>query len=334
MTLPSPARRAWTVAVRPARPHDRDAVLAFSTTTFDGWDYIAEVWDDWVADETGRLLVATIETGPDGDPPVAADGSAIEPGRVIAVTHVAMLSSTEAWLEGIRVDPVVRGMGVATELQSGTLRSAADLGATVVRYVTGATNEGSLRLGARHGLLPLGSWRFHGRAREDDRAGPDGRPDVEALLAEAERDHLILTPDADAEAWFARVAADPTFQAGHALYEHRGWAFQSLTSDLFARHLAAREVMALGPDRSGHWSLLVINRRSSLEDGELWPALLAGEGGMVIRLLDRLGGSAGPLARLRLPDPAPMLSGHEPAMRHLGYAPHEGLAVIVERRLV
>ena len=55
---------------------------------------------------------------------------------------------------------------------------------------------------------------------------------------------------------------------------------------------------------------------------------------MVIRLLDRLGGSTGPLARLRLPDPAPLLAGHVSAMGHLGYAPHEGRTVVVERRLV
>ena len=58
-----------------------------------------------------------------------------------------------------------------------------------------------------------------------------------------------------------------------------------------------------------------------------------GDGGLAAQLLDRLGGEAGPLARLRLPDPAPMLDGHGAAFRALGYVPHEGRMVVVEKRL-
>lgn len=337
MTDVAPARiaRAWSVSVRRARPDDREAVLAFTTTTWDGWDYIAEVWEDWVADPVGAFLVATAAPGPAGELPVDRSGEPIAPGRIVAITHLRMLSTTEAWVEGIRVDPVVRGMDIATDLQTAVLDAARAAGATIVRYVTGTRNVGSLHLGARHGLLPVGYWRFHGRGREDERAGPEGCATVEAALARAEADGILLplSAAADADRWFARIAADPTFQAGHGLYEHRSWAAQSLTAVRLADHIRSGEVLALGPDAAGHWALLIVTRAQSIEEGELWPALLVGEGGHVVRLLDRLGGAAGPLARVRLPDPAPLLDGHGSAMEHLGYHPHEGRTVIVEKRL-
>ena len=332
---PTRVPRSWSVAVRRARPEDREAVLALTRATWDGWDYIHEVWDDWVTDPVGAFLVATAEPGPDGTPPTDRDGTSLMPGWPIAIAHLAMPTPTEGWVEGIRVDPVVRGMDVATELVAGTLRAAEATGATVVRYVTSMANEGSVRLAARHGLLPIGEWRFHGRGREDDRAGSAGRAAVEEVLTEASAEGLMLPPTAatDADAWFARIAVDPTFRAGHGLYEHLGWKYQALTPALLADHLRAGEVLALGPDAAGHWALLLVNRARSLEEGELWPALLVGDGGLAAQLLDRLGGEAGPLARLRLPDPAPMLDGHGAAFRALGYVPHEGRMVVVEKRL-
>ena len=180
----------------------------------------------WVADEVGAFLVATAQIGPDGSPPADRDGVALAPGRVVGITHLALLTATEAWVEGIRVDPRVRGMDVATDLQAGVLEEARARGVTMVRYVTGEANEGSLRLGARVGLLPVGLWRFRGREREDDRVGPEGTAAVQAALDRAATDGVLLPPEAAADAgtWFARIAADPTFQAGHGLYEHRSWA--------------------------------------------------------------------------------------------------------------
>jgi GNAT superfamily N-acetyltransferase len=334
MTAPTRIARSWRLGIRRALPADRDAVLAFATTTWDGWDYIPQVWDDWLADEVGAFLVGTAEPGPDGQAPTDRDGAPLDIGQVVAITHLAMLSPTEAWVEGIRVDPRVRGMDIATDLQAGVLDAARERGATAIRYVTGEVNEGSLHLGARHGLLPVAYLRFHGREREDDRLGPTGTAAVEATLAAAERDGVLLRDPADAGAWFARLVDDPTFRAGHGLYEHTSWAQEALTEAKLADRIAAGEVLALGPDEHGRWVLLIVNRAESLADGELLAALLAGDGGRAVELLERLGGEPGPLARLRLPDPAPIMAGHEADWLRLGYRPHEGRMVIVERVLI
>ncbi|MDL2334927.1 MAG: hypothetical protein QFC55_02705, partial [Chloroflexota bacterium] len=134
--------RDWPLVVRQARPTDKDAVLAFATTTWDGWDYIPHAWPVWLAARDGAVLVAC---GPDDQP--------------VAVTRIAMVSPTEGWWEGIRVDPRVRGMEVASDLQVAELRWSAAMGANVIRYATSARNEGSHRLGARHDVNLMFAYR-------------------------------------------------------------------------------------------------------------------------------------------------------------------------------
>ena len=56
--------RDWPLVVRVARASDEAAVLSFATDTWDGWDYIHEVWDDWVADYS-RIRDAIAATYPD-----------------------------------------------------------------------------------------------------------------------------------------------------------------------------------------------------------------------------------------------------------------------------
>jgi hypothetical protein len=99
--------------VRRARPSDEAAVLSFATNTWDGWDYIPHAWPVWLAARDGVVLVAC---RPEDDVPVA-------------ITRVAMVSPTEGWWEGIRVDPAVRGMEVAADLQVAELHWSTALGA-------------------------------------------------------------------------------------------------------------------------------------------------------------------------------------------------------------
>ena len=51
---------------RPAREDDREAVLAFCARTWDDGDYIQYVWEDWLRDTSGALLVATLAGRPVG----------------------------------------------------------------------------------------------------------------------------------------------------------------------------------------------------------------------------------------------------------------------------
>jgi GNAT superfamily N-acetyltransferase len=112
--------------IRPARPEDRDAVLAFCAHTWEWGDYIEYVWDDWLHDPQGQLFVATAD------------------GQPVGVAHLLMLSATEAWLEGMRIDPAYRRQGLARALDNAMFAEAMNRGATVARLTTESTNTASI----------------------------------------------------------------------------------------------------------------------------------------------------------------------------------------------
>lgn len=320
MKTAAPAREAHPtalpIAVRRARADDREAVVGFASRTFDGWDYIPEVWDAWVDATDGVLLVATTQ---DDDRPVA-------------VTRMTVLSATEGWLEGMRVDPAVRGRAVATNLAVAQLAWAHAHGVEVLRYLTGHGNAGSLRLGAHHDFRVVGERRMFGR-HDDDRP-PTERP---AHLATLAARGLVLDAGSGAEALAAlwrQVEADPTFLAGGRLYECRPWALQVLDAQRFAAHARAGEILVL---RDGDVIAIAIMPALAViaEDDRPHLALLAGDPGAALRLVEAIAAAGADDLVIRLPDPPPML--REPdvaeAWRAAGYAPGEWTQVVTERRV-
>ncbi|MBI3989884.1 MAG: GNAT family N-acetyltransferase [candidate division NC10 bacterium] len=132
--------------VRPARPDDREPVLAFCR---DIWgpgsgDYLEETWEPWLRSDTGRLVVADA-----GDQP-------------IGVCFVRLVSGWEAYLQGMRVHPDHRRRGVATELARYCLDYAVGQGRHVVRLATAEENLAARRaaegLGFRW-VVTFGVWR-------------------------------------------------------------------------------------------------------------------------------------------------------------------------------
>jgi GNAT superfamily N-acetyltransferase len=291
--MAAPARdRASTnqpIAVRRARAADKDVVLAFASQTWDGWDYIPEVWDEWLTADDGVLLVATTQDDDD---------------RPIAITRLAVLSRDEGWLEGIRVDPALRGRGVATNLQIAELAWARAHDLRVLRYLTGQGNEGSIKLGAHHGFRTIGDRRFHGRSAGDD----DEPGDRLATLAALQVAGVLMTTDADTAAvdvaWRI-VETDATFQAGGQLYEDRPWTVQRLDRDRFEAHVRAGEVLhdAVGP------AIAVMPRIATLaQDDRPHFAIVAGDGHGALRLALAAEAAAGRPIAIRMTDPAPMFA--------------------------
>src|SRR3954469_11402755 len=279
-------RRAWPINVRLGRPEDRDAIVAFATDTWDGYDYIPQVIDKWLVPSDGIVLVATVGQTTGGPVAVDANGEALAAGTVIAMTRVTMLSSDEAWLEGIRVDPRVRGMEVASDLQVAELHWIEAHQAHVVRYITSEVNTGSLKLGARHGLVEIGRWRSRGRHDDHDDSAAPVALDIAGALGSLGR--------AGPADW-AWVRNDPMYRAARGLYEYRGWAFQELTEKRFTEHVAREEVYAATGD-DGSRSLAIVSR-GALAENDVHVAFLAGGGVAAATLLERLG-----FPETRLPD--------------------------------
>lgn len=120
------------IEIRPARAEDRDAVLAFSAHTWEWGDYIVYVWDKWLNDPDGALLVATAD------------------GTPVGLAHMQMLSAKDAWLEGLRVDPDYRRQGLGIALNQAMLVEAMKRGATHARLLTGADNIASITMVEHH----------------------------------------------------------------------------------------------------------------------------------------------------------------------------------------
>jgi GNAT superfamily N-acetyltransferase len=340
--------RPWPVVVRRARPADREPIVRFASATFDGWDYIPHAFDVWLHAPDGVLLVAAAGRLADGSVARDANGQLLAADQPVAVARVALASADEAWLEGIRVDPRIRGMDVATDLQVAELQWAAARGVRVVRYATGERNDASHRLGARHGFELLTALRTYAwtagavaGAQRPER-GPSGfELEVRkaasarraALLARLRGQGSVAAADGARQLW-ASLVDDPTFMAGARLYEPRSWALQELTSDLFTRHLAAGEVLVAGDPRA-RWALAVLPREARpAEDVSLHLALLAGDGELAIELAGLVRRVAQEPIRFRLPDPAPLLAaGVERLIGEEGFVPREWVLHLLARAI-
>ena len=345
--------RGWPLVVRRARAEDRDEVLAFATRTWDGWDYMPHAFDAWVDADDGVMLVGTVGEA-EGESPADREGQRLTSGAVVAVSRVARLSDDEAWVEGIRVDPRVRGLDVATDLQVAELHVAAPL-ATVVRYATGERNEASHRLGARHDfalLCSFRSYRWSATGEEEQRHGPDEPSgfDPEARsAATVERQTLLaalasgglVAPVDEAAQWWDSLARDATFLAGERLYEYRNWALQELTDGRFLGHVQRGEVVVIGepPGTAAgatHWALAILPAESlPSEDASLHLALVCGEADGALRLVTEIARSGADSLRFRLPEESPLASSPaaNAAFSAAGFAPREWKLHILARPL-
>lgn len=198
-TTPESAQQAAELEVRPARPDDRDAVLAFCAHTWDDGDYIADVWDEWLTDDHGVLLVGLLD------------------GQPVAINHMRMVSDDEAWLEGMRVDPAFRREGFGRILTSRTLVAAREHGASVARLFTSSRNLASQKMIARFGFLRVAEMvRYRGPAlpqngaRQSPALSHPGPDDFERIWAWLEQSNLApLTGGLEYVDWQARALTEP-----------------------------------------------------------------------------------------------------------------------------
>lgn len=110
------------VFVREARAQDKQAIVSFCQNTFSWGDYIADVYDQWVSDENGFALVGLVDEQP------------------AALIHVAFLDLAVAWIEGMRVHPDFRKLGVGSIVEARARQLASERGCRVARLVTGMKN--------------------------------------------------------------------------------------------------------------------------------------------------------------------------------------------------
>ena len=131
-----------SVEVRPATPGDYEAVVSFTGDTWDRVeDYVPDVYHDWLAGD-GQVLVAQ------------------QDGSVVGLGQAVLLSETEAWLQGMRVAPAARGVGVATAITETLFDWARAQGAVVARNVVFSWNPAGLGQSRAAGFEPVTAFRL------------------------------------------------------------------------------------------------------------------------------------------------------------------------------
>ena len=281
------------IRVRPAQPEDREQVLAFCARTFEWGDYIGDVWDRWINDPAGPLLVAVVDS------------------QVVGTGKVTMTSGSEAWLEGLRVNPSFRGQGLAQAMYEAAETTARKRWAKVARYATFSSNTAIHNLSERFGYRRV--------ARFIEFAAPaEAGPLPERLRQEDAGAAEVLLATA------AGLASSGGLYAG-------GWHCQELRGGRLREHIVNGEAYAV------HWDRRPV-AVALLAGGELGAALrlgyLGGNPAAVAALARQIRAVAAVGGWERVEVVLAAIEPLEEAVRAAGYEPSWDQEVwIYERRL-
>ena len=165
------------IRIRLAHPSDMPAVVDFCRTTWeDQADYIHSVWDRWIDDDRGILIVATL-----GDLPVGL-------GRAV------VLSDREGWLEGVRVDRRYRRQGIYRQLEAYLESHLWQQKLQIVRSCILTNNPVMTDIAIRRGYQVLTSYGFY------------SAPAISSPLQ-----CLFPSTDLDIQQWSARHPSPPLY---------------------------------------------------------------------------------------------------------------------------
>lgn len=203
------------VEIRSARQEDREAVLAFCEHTWEWGDYIEHVWEKWLSDPTGQLLVALIE------------------GKPVGIVHLQMLNETDAWQEGMRVDPAYRQQGIAWQLSLEANAEAMRRGATVTRLITESINAASIHLVERAHFRRAGAF-----------APYTAMPVTSVPRSNANLDELVLATPEDLREIIEYLDVSNIFPTTGGLY-YAGFTAHRISDRLLAEKIRTGQIYLL-----------------------------------------------------------------------------------------
>ncbi len=235
MSEPQPAASLNDLVVRPMRREDRPAVEAIAAQVWGGEDYIPYVFDEWLADPAGVFCAATLH------------------GVLIGLSRLAHMGGDQWWMEGLRVDPAYRGLGVGRALHNFMLGRALEHAPGQVRLSTASDNLAVQKLARDTGFRRVAAFEPYG-------AEADPGQDTRWLVR--------LGPEHAGAAW-ARLTTLPHIRAAELTLEE-SWRFLPLTPDLLKERLAAGQVYAwrANEDSSSPIGLVILNKPRGVDDGE------------------------------------------------------------------
>ena len=140
--------------IRHATKSDKGEVLRFCVNTFEWGDYIDQVWDFWISDRNGVLLVA------EHDEEYNIYGK--KRSSLIALSHASLCPNNKnVWLEGIRVHPNFRHRHVATQLLNSMISYAKKQGAVEASAIVAGNNITSQLMMESNGFAIISKWSYY-----------------------------------------------------------------------------------------------------------------------------------------------------------------------------
>lgn len=197
------------LTIRPAQEADYEDVVAFTQDTWgEDSDYIPDVFHDWLDDQGDERMTYVADTGED----------------IAGLAQAVMLSDTEAWSQGMRVNPEYRNHGVGRAIVDSLFEWSHEQGAVVSRNMVFSWNQAGLGQSRGVGFDPVTEFRW---------LHPDPEPGT--------HDETV-TDDVDAAWSFWTNCEARSHLRGLALDMDESWALRELTPELLER---AREETAL-----------------------------------------------------------------------------------------
>jgi RimJ/RimL family protein N-acetyltransferase len=135
--------------IRNAQPSDKDKVLSFCRDTFAWGDYIEEVWDKWLNDASGTMIVAD------------SNDSELANHNPVALCHTSTCPHSSLWIEGIRVNKKYRNRGIASSLLHHILQDGVRKGLGEACALVSISNTASRKLFEKHGFIAEGAFRYY-----------------------------------------------------------------------------------------------------------------------------------------------------------------------------
>ncbi len=156
---------------------DKSQVLSFCANTFSWGDYIDQVWDIWLRDPRGLMLVAELD------------------GRQVGLSRVATCpDSRSIWLEGVRVHPSHRRSRIATALIKEMLEFGRERRASRALAIVAGDNTASQRMMERSGFSAISEWSYYSTAnapaKEDSAARIASADDLDPIVKYLDRSRI------------------------------------------------------------------------------------------------------------------------------------------------
>ena len=128
--------------------------MRFCANTFEWGDYIDQVWDFWISDRNGVLLVA------EHDEEYNIYGK--KRSSLIAISHASLCPNNKnVWLEGIRVHPNFRHRSIATQLLNSMISYGKEQGADEASAIVAGNNIISQLMMESNGFAIISKWSYY-----------------------------------------------------------------------------------------------------------------------------------------------------------------------------